>query len=139
MGERSGWRIAPILGVRDVRQAVDYYTGMLGFECPGGIFEGVAPGEGGVYAVVRRGEIEIHLQIRRGPFSGESREGIESDTYVFVSQVDALFEEFRAKGVVIHRAPENAAYGLRDFAIEDPEGHRLVFGESIGGSSPEQA
>ena len=136
MGELSSWRIAPVLGVRDVKQAVDYYTGMLGFECPGGVFEGVAPGEGGVYAIVRRGEIEIHLQIRRGPLSATSREGIESDAYVFVSQVDALFEEFQAKGVVIHRAPENAAYGLRDFVIETAEGHRLVFGAPIGDLGP---
>ena len=139
MSDSPGWRIAPVLGVRNVQGAVDYYTGMLGFECPGGVFEGVAPGEGGVYAVVRRGEIEIHLQIRRRPLSAPGREGIETDTYVFVSGVDALFEEFQAKGVVIHRAPENSAYGLRDFAIEDPEGHRLVFGEPIGGAAPEQA
>ena len=64
MSEPTSWRIGPILGVRDVKKAVDYYTSVLGFECPGGIFEGVAPGEGGVYAIVRRGEVEIHLPPR---------------------------------------------------------------------------
>lgn len=131
MSESTSWRIGPVLGVRDVKKAVEYYTGVLGFECPGGIFEGGAPGEDGVYAIVRRGDIEIHLQIRRREVFAGKRESIEGDTYVFVNDVDALFEEFEAKGVVIHRAPENAFYGLRDFVIEDPEGHRLIFGTPL--------
>jgi len=133
MSESTSWRVAPILGVRDVKKAVEYYTDVLGFECPSGIFEGVAPGDGGVYALVRRGDIEIHLQIRRREVFAGRREGIESDSYVFVGDVDALFEEFQAKDVVILRAPENTFYGLREFVIEDPEGHRLTFGMSLGG------
>jgi len=131
MSEPTSWRIGPILGVRDVKKAVEYYTSVLGFECPGGIFEGVAPGEGGVYAIVRRGEVEIHLQIRRREIFAGEREGIEGDAYLFVPDVDALFEEFQAKGVVVHRIPEDAEYGLRDFVIEDPEGHRLTFGTPL--------
>lgn len=118
--------------MRDVKKAVDYYTEVLGFECPGGIFEGVAPGEGGVYAIVRRGDIEVHLQIRRREVFAGKRESIECDSYVFVPDVDALFEEFKAKEVVIHQAPENASYGLREFVLEDPEGHRLTFGTPLG-------
>lgn len=128
MSNESPWHIAPTLGVRDVKQAVEYYTSVLGFECPGGVFEGVAPGEGGVYAIVRRGDIEIHLQIRRREVFAGKRESIEGDVYLFVPDVDALFEEFKAKGALIHRAPEDSSYGLRDFVIEDREGHRLAFG-----------
>ena len=132
MSEEPSWRIGPILGVRDVKKAVDYYTGVLGFECPGGIFEGVDPGEGGLYAVVRRGGVEIHLQIRRRQVFAGEREGIESDTYVFVDDVDALFREFEAKGATILRPPEDEPYDLRDFVVEDPEGHRVVFGMPLG-------
>ena len=132
MSEVASWRIAPTLGVRDVKKAVEYYVGVLGFECPGGIFEGGAPGEGGVYAIVRRADIEIHLQIRRREVFAAKRESIEGDAYLFVPDVDAIFEEFKAKAVVIHRPPEDAPYGLRDFVIEDPEGHRLTFGTPLG-------
>ncbi len=131
MSEVASWRIAPTLGVRDVKKAVEYYVSVLGFECPGGVFEGVAPGEGGVYAIVRRADIEIHLQIRRREVFAAKRESIEGDAYLFVPDVDAIFEEFKAKDVVIHRAPEDAPYGLRDFVIEDPEGHRLTFGTPL--------
>jgi uncharacterized glyoxalase superfamily protein PhnB len=131
MSELTPWRIAPMLGVRDVNQAVEYYTSVLGFECPGGVFEGVAPGEGGVYAIVRRGDVEIHLQIRRRDLFAGKRESIEGDAYLFLPDVDALFAEFEAKGAKIHRPPEDAPYGLRDFVIEDAEGHRLTFGSPI--------
>jgi len=132
MPELPAWRIGPVLGVRDVKKAVAYYTDILGFECPGGIFEGAAPGEGGVYAVVRRQEIEIHLQIRRRDIYAGAREDIESDTYVFVQDADALCQEFQAKGAVILRGVQDEPYGLRDFVVEDPEGHRLVFGAPLG-------
>jgi uncharacterized glyoxalase superfamily protein PhnB len=131
MSELTPWRIAPTLGVRDVNKAADYYTSVLGFECPGGVFEGVAPGEGGVYAIVRREGIEIHLQIRRRQLFAGERESIEGDAYLFVPDVDALFEEFESNGVRIQRPPEDAPYGLRDFVVEDPEGHRLTFGSPI--------
>ncbi len=121
-----------MLGVRDVRKAVAYYTDVLGFECSRGIFEGTAAGEGGVYAIVRRQEIEIHLQIRRRDLYAGAREDIESDTYVFVEDAEALCREFEAKGAVILRGVQDEAYGLRDFVVEDPEGHRLVFGTPLG-------
>ncbi len=97
MSEVASWRIAPTLGVRDVKKAVEYYVSVLGFECPGGVFEGVAPGEGGVYAIVRRADIEIHLQIHRREVFPAKRESIESDAYLFVPDVDAIFEEFKAR------------------------------------------
>lgn len=131
MTEPIPWRIGPVLGVRDVKKAVDYYTHVLGFECPGGIFEGAVPEEGGVYAVVRRRDIEIHLQIRRRDVFAAEREGIESDTYLFVDDVEALCQEFEARGALILRRPQDEPYGLRDFVIEDPEGHRLVFGTPL--------
>lgn len=137
MAEPGAWRIGPTLGVRDVQRATDFYVDRLGFECPGGVFGDGVPGEGGVYSIVRRAGVEIHLQIRRRPIFADAREGIEQDAYVFVPDADALFDEFRARGVRIHRAPEDAPYGLRDFVIEDPDGHRVTFGHPLaaaGGS-----
>ena len=131
MSESNTWRVGPVLGVRNVQAATDYYTGTLGFECPGGVFQGAGEGEGGVYAVVRRGGIEIHLQIRRREVFAGERAGIESDAYIFVEDADALCREFEAKGVVVQRALADAPYGLRDFVIEDLDGHRLAFGSPL--------
>ena len=131
MSEPTPWRIAPILGVRNVRKAVEYYTNVLGFELPNPIFEGVAEGEGGVYAIVHREAIEIHLQIRRRELFADERESIESDAYLFVADADALYDELKGRGARIVRVIQDEPYGLRDFTIEDLEGHRIVFGTPL--------
>lgn len=121
------WRVAPILGVADVAAAVRYYTDTLGFELRGPVFGGVGD-EGPVYAIVWRGDASLHLQIRRGERPEDARESIESDAYVYVDDADALFEEYRARGVEFLRPLQTEPYGLRDFTIVDPFGHRVVFG-----------
>ena len=114
-----------MLGVPDVRKAVDYFCAMLGFECgPNG------GDEGAVYGIVRRGGVAIHLQIRRRPLI-EARQSHEGDAYVFVDDVEALYAEYQRKGVKIHRALQDEEYGLRDFTIETPEGLRVAFGTPL--------
>jgi uncharacterized glyoxalase superfamily protein PhnB len=49
--------------------------------------------------------------------------------FVEVEAVDAHFEGARAAGATILREPEDAPYGFRIYAAEDPEGHRWMFGE----------
>jgi uncharacterized glyoxalase superfamily protein PhnB len=55
------------------------------------------------------------------------------DAYVWVDDADALYDEFRAKGVRIARAICDQPYGNRDFDIEDCNGYRLCFGHNIEG------
>ena len=128
----ADWRCAAILGARDVKRAVGHYCDVLGFECDS-IFEGVGD-EGGVYGIVQRDGVSLHIQIRRRELFPSRREQIESDVYVYVDDVDALYEEVRSKGANIQREPADAAYGLRDFAVEDLDGHRLVFGSPLAGA-----
>ena len=126
----DAWRIAPMLGFRDVRKAVDYYCDTFGFSNPGGVFDGVGD-EGAVYGIVRRDGIEIHLQIRRSDPLPDGRESIEGDVYVFVPDVEALYEELRSLGARVFRPLRDEPYGLRDFTVEDLEGHRITFGQPI--------
>jgi uncharacterized glyoxalase superfamily protein PhnB len=122
-----GWRTAAILGACDVKRAVEHYRDVLGFSSDS-LFEGVGD-EGAVYAIVSRDGISLHLQIRRRELFPTGRERIESDLYV--DDADALCEELRGRGANIVREPESERYGLRDFAIEDPDGNRLVFGTPV--------
>ena len=41
---------------------------------------------------------------------------------------DGLHVELVRRGASILRSPQDEPYGLRDFAVEDLVGHRLVFG-----------
>ncbi len=130
------WSVEPILRSANVADTVEYYTSVLGFECPNGVFQGVDTDEGGIYALLSRDGAGLHIQIRREERHTPSRERIASDAYFYVDDAEALEHEFRSKGATIHRpiARDNA-YGLIDFVVEDPEGNRLVFGSPNG--SPE--
>ncbi len=123
------WRVAPILGFRDVRKAAEYYRDVLGFDVRN-VLDGVGE-EGAIYEILDRVWIEIHLQIRRREIFVDKRESIESDVYFFVPDADALHTELVGRGVSILRPPQDEPYGLRDFTIEDLEGHRLVFGTPL--------
>lgn len=55
--------------------------------------------------------------------------------YLRVDDVDAYYEELRARGVVPVRPPETKPWEMREFAVVSPEGHRLTIGQWIGESS----
>ncbi len=46
---------------------------------------------------------------------------------------DALYTEFKSKGVTIARDICDQPYGCRDFDIDDCNGYRLCFGQDIAG------
>lgn len=124
-GQVDGWVPVPVLGCRDVAAGVEWFEAALGFKCPGGPH---APGnDEPVYAIVERAEASIHLQIRRRPVFLTERPAFEGDGYVIAPDVDALHAEFDARGVDVLREPADEPYGLRDFTIATPQGHRLAF------------
>ena len=128
----ADWASDPVLGVRHLPTAVAYYTDVLGFSCPDGIFVPDAD-EGGVYAIVERNNARIHLQIRRREINA-SRESIEGDAYIYVDDAKALFAELEQQdGIRIHRRPVDSSYGLTDFVIEDVDGNRITFGAETAG------
>jgi uncharacterized glyoxalase superfamily protein PhnB len=51
--------------------------------------------------------------------------------YVNVSEVDKLHAEFAARGVDILQAMADNPWGMREFGIRTPQGHRLMFGEEL--------
>lgn len=122
------WEVAPVLGVRNVLDAIEYYCEKLGFERPEQVY---IPGGEAVYAIVRRGGIAVHLQIRRREVFAGPRELHEGDGYFLVENVDALRDEFAARGVKLLRDVQDEHYGIRDFTIETPDGHRLTFGTEL--------
>ncbi|MEE3279931.1 MAG: VOC family protein [Pseudomonadota bacterium] len=126
------WSIAPVLGTKNVANAVEYYREKLGFQNANGIFRPEGHEADGVYAVMTRDEIDLHIQIRRRELYPDARERIESDVYLYVEDVDLLFTEFDERGAKIVRSiTDGPNYGLRDFVIEDLDQNRLIFGSPI--------
>jgi catechol 2,3-dioxygenase-like lactoylglutathione lyase family enzyme len=52
--------------------------------------------------------------------------------YLHVRDAPQLYAEFVGNGVEIWHALADKPWGMREFAIVTPDGHRIVFGETVG-------
>lgn len=112
--------LSPVLPVNDVEETIKWYEEKLGFHTD---FTWEEPA---TYAVISRDGIKIHLTKKDDDFQ-PSR--VHTALYVFVFEVDEVFEEFKSKGVDA-REPQTYDYGMRDFDLYDLNGFRLTFGQS---------
>ena len=126
------WAIAPYFIVDDVVATANFYRDKLGFRYER--FWGDPPA---FCMVTRAGVIIMLSQFRETGLmrpNGRAVPGGDAwDAYVWVEDADALYAEFKIKGVTIARHICDQPYGNRDFDIEDCNGYRLCFGSD---SSP---
>jgi catechol 2,3-dioxygenase-like lactoylglutathione lyase family enzyme len=117
--------VAPILPSRDLAATNAFYE-QLGFE-QGTFF----PGE---YLIVRRGTVWLHFfhSLDVDPWSSSA------GCYVYVSDADALYSEYAALGLPgegiprLHGPPGDSDYGMREFAVVDPDGNLVRIGSRLG-------
>jgi len=109
---------ATVFVVQDVLRSVEHYRDVFGFQT---VF---TYGEPTFYAGVARDGITVHLQAA----SETKRQLGHGSLYLFVSDVDALFEELKSRGARILKEPKDYPYGMRDFDVTDLDGNHLCFG-----------
>lgn len=112
---------ASVFPVDSVPDTIAWYKENLGFKID---FTWEDPA---TYAVISRDEIKIHFTKKEDNFEASKA---HTALYIFVFDVDKVFEEFKAKGLVTGDLL-NADYGMRDFDITDLNGFRLTFGQSL--------
>ena len=106
------------LPVSDLTAAIEFYVTKLGFRL------GFLWGEPAFFAGITLGAMEIFLkQDTPAPNAGA--------VIFMVSDADALYEFHRANGVEVAEEIEDREYGIRDYAVKDLYGYRLVFGHYI--------
>ncbi len=118
-----GSRVLPCLLVADMRESLDFYIDVLGFTQTGYYPIESDP----IRTEVRRDGVAIILlaEARR---VGESTPKFSGALYIFPESVDRLAEELRGK-VPFAWGPEETEFGIREFAVRDPDGYTLVFAE----------
>ncbi len=121
--------LTPMIYVPDLRKAVDFYTGMLGFTC----FEYSDEWQ---WAAIGRDSVGLMLAMpnEHTPYTGPSFSG---SFYIKVDDVDTLWAELKNKVEVVYGI-DNFDYGMRDFAIKDNNGFMLQFGQDITSPSAEK-
>jgi catechol 2,3-dioxygenase-like lactoylglutathione lyase family enzyme len=118
--------VSPILPSRDL-DATEAFYGPLGFSS---VARYTPPD---AYLILRRGGIEMHFVLLPDLDPTASYAG----AYIRVQHVDPLYEEFAR---VVHwtppqprlHPPEDKPWGMREFAMVDPDGTLLRFGARIG-------
>ena len=112
--------VMPEMPVKDVAAAVRFYCDVLQMKAK------FSSGDPAGYAIVARDEVQIALL---GAWSG-ARPGT-GRCYVFTSGIDEYYSAIEAAGANIVDELATRPYGMRDFAMTDPDGNRLAFGEEV--------
>jgi catechol 2,3-dioxygenase-like lactoylglutathione lyase family enzyme len=121
-------RAAPYFLVDDVFATAEFYRDVLGFTFDE--FFGVPPS----FAIVDRDDVRIMFrQVRpaRPPVARPNRSVMDEtfDVYIYVSDVDRLAAELRAKSAEIVEGPVNRIYKMRELLVRDCNGYVLAFGQ----------
>jgi len=115
----------PVLGVRDVASAADFVRDRLGFELRG------TWGEGPDFAILRRDGCEIFLQADCNRAAPEPTAEQGWSVYFSCDGVDALHAELAGRGAPVIKPPTDQVYHQREFEVGGPEGHVIVFAQSL--------
>ena len=121
------YRTEPVLFVHDVKETAVFYRDKLGFQID-----------------FLFGEPPDHAGLSRGDWTGggaalqlsrvDQAQRITPSGYLYIfvsSDIEALFAAYQAQNVTIRQALEAYPWGMREFTIEDNNGHLLRFGTHI--------
>ena len=119
--------ISPQFVVPEVVPAAEYYRDVLGFQILGYFYE--PP----VYSIVRRDAVEIHFgkaDANADAYGAPNTPHRENsiDAYIWVDDVDTLFDELKTRGANIVEPPTRREYHCYEMVVEDKFGFRLAFG-----------
>jgi catechol 2,3-dioxygenase-like lactoylglutathione lyase family enzyme len=121
MPEQSLARIVPILPVRNLTLAMDFYR-LLGFSAH-------AWRDGDSYAFLTRDQLDIHLRTTPDLIEGQNPSGVYF--YLADGTAAALESEFRAAGVKLLSPLAPREWKMNEFVLSDPDGNLLRFGEDV--------
>jgi predicted enzyme related to lactoylglutathione lyase len=117
--------------VEDVVKTAEYYRDVLGFS-----FERYW-GEPPCFVILSRDAVEVFLSAGPKGCMRPNRVAHPEftwDAYVRCRNVDALYQEFKTKGVKITREPEVAFYEMKEFEMQDCNGYTLCFAQNTQGT-----
>ena len=124
-------KLTPNLLVANVERSLAFYVGTLGFE------RGMTvPDESPlVFAAVTSGPVELFFNdrataVKEYPAFGGKPIGASGTLYIEVEGVDALHDRIKSTVKVVMPIATQF-YGMREFAIEDPDGYVITFAERV--------
>lgn len=128
--------VTPNLIVQDIDRSVTFYRDVLGFS----IKTTVPDSAPYVFVWLERDGVPVFLNDRTAvgedyPQASARPAGGTATLFFTISDVDAFHAAVAAHAHVIMPL-KTQFYGMREFAIEDPDGHILTFAERVGQDDP---
>lgn len=113
-----------VLAVSDVARSAEYYRDVLGFT--------IESLESGSFALLHRDGCRIMLGECPGAIPATELGDHAYFAYVEVDNARHLFAELKSRGATIRTGLADRPWGMREFTVATPDGHRLMFGQPIG-------
>lgn len=112
-----------VLAVRDLAISTRYYVDVLGFE--------LEPIDADGWSFLSRDC--IRLMIGECPDDRAASELANHSYFAYwnVEEIDDIYHEFVAKGALLLSSPTDKPWGLREFGLTTPDGHRITCGQAI--------
>jgi uncharacterized glyoxalase superfamily protein PhnB len=118
-------RAAPYFPVADVAVIGEWYETVLGFRCE---YSAGEPPEFALYS--RNGSPLMFRRVAQAErIVPNEQQGGTWDVFFWVDDVEALFAELAGRGAAIVYPPTVQPYRMKEFAVRDPNGYVLGFGQ----------
>jgi len=111
--------LAPMLQSSDLQRTIDWYESVLGFRCVN------RQQNDGWCRLERDG---VALTFMRNAHLGTPH--ATATQYIYLHDLSAFWDSIKDK-VKAEWGPEKMPYGMMEFAIKDPDGYLLSFGEEL--------
>jgi catechol 2,3-dioxygenase-like lactoylglutathione lyase family enzyme len=124
--------VTPNLIVQDIARSTAFYRDLLGFA----VKDTVPPEAPFVFVWLERDGVTVFLNdpaavAKDVPALATPSYGGTATLFVIVQGVDALHDELSPQTPVV-MSLRTQPYGLREFAVMDPDGHFITFAERVG-------
>jgi uncharacterized glyoxalase superfamily protein PhnB len=111
-----------VLAVKDLKVETEYYIDKLGFDrnfkVPGWEF-------------LSFGDFKVMLGECSDEMTARETGNHSWFAHALVENVDDVYQEFIGRGAKILSPIADKSWGIREFSVVTPDGHRIVFGQVI--------
>lgn len=112
-----------VLAVKDLAVSAAYFVDKLGFER-----DFTAPG----WEFLSFGIFKVMLGECSDAMWAHETGDHSWFAHALVENVDEVYDEFRERGAEMISTIKTQPWGIRDFCVKTPDGHRIVFGQETG-------
>lgn len=119
---------APVLLVKDVFAARDYFRDKLGFE------DTELYGEPPTFSIVRSDGLAVMLAQKPEGAKHKANWRIVDkmwNAYFWVDDAEGLYAEMQRRGAVIDYSIYTTPWGTREFGVQDLDEHDIAFGQVL--------